>query len=219
MERYPNIMEALKACEEKHFFLFDMDGLLFDTERLFMEQLAIVMKEHGYILTKEIYQQSLGLAGQPLKRLMLEHYGEDYPFEEMGRISRDRVSMVADTVGLCLKPEISQVLEYLRDKGHVCGVASSTDSKYVEQYLKKAGIADYFQEIVGGEMVTHSKPEPEIFLKCMKLCGGSPELSVVLEDSENGVRAGKAAGMTTICIPDLKWPGKDVEDSIDYLVG
>lgn len=219
MERYQSVLEVLKQCGDKNFFLFDMDGLLFDTERLFMEQLAIVMHEHGYILTKEIYGQSLGLAGEPLKNLMLGYYGEDYPFERMGQLSRDRVSMVASTVGLCLKPGIVQALEYLKKQEKICGVASSTNSKYVREYLESGGIASYFQEVVGGEMVTRSKPDPEIFIKCMNLCGGSPENTVVLEDSTNGVLAGKAAGMTTICIPDLKWPGKEMEESIDYLVG
>ena len=162
MVYYKTILEAAKHFEEKKAFLFDMDGLIFDTEQLFMEQLAIVMKEHGYTLTKEFYIQSLGLTGETLKSLMCGAYGEEYPFAELSAESRRRVSIVAETVGLRVKPGIRQLLGWLCEHHKNCAVVSSTHAKYVRKYLEYAGIDSYFKEVIGGDMVERSKPEPDI---------------------------------------------------------
>ena len=210
MKRYPDIISAAKDYGHAWGFIFDMDGLLFDTERLFMEQLALAMAEEGYRLTREVYCRSLGLGGRELEQLMLSEYGRDYPFAEMGRRTRERVDIIADTVGLVLKPGIVELLEWLRGQGICCAVASSTNSSSVKKYLQRTGILSYFSAVVGGDMVEHSKPEPDIFLLACDLCGLKPDQAVVLEDSENGVRAAVAAGIPVICVPDLKEPGSEV---------
>lgn len=127
--------------------------------------------------------------------------------------------MIADTVGLMIKPQIPEALQYLQEQGALCAVASSTNSDAVKHYLGRAGILQYFQEIVGGEMVEKSKPEPDIFLLACKRLGQKPEECVVLEDSENGVRAAKKAGCSVICVPDLKQPSEEAAELADYLVG
>lgn len=218
MKEYTDLIQAAKEFPEAEAFIFDMDGLLFDTEQLFMEQLAIVMKEQGYTLTKEVYCKSLGLAGERLKELMLTTYGENYPFEECGAESRRRVSMVADTVGLRIKPQIVELLSWLQEHHIRCAVASSTNSEHVERYLEKSGICSYFSAVIGGEMVEQSKPEPEIFLLACEKLGVAPDASVVLEDSENGIRGAHRAGTAVVCIPDLKEPDVSVQSYIDVLV-
>lgn len=218
MKTYFNLLDAAKEFSDKACFLFDMDGLLFDTEQLFMEQLAVVMAEYGYRLTKEVYEQSLGLGGTALRNLMCGIYGEDYPFLETGQESRRRVSVIAETVGLRIKPQIPQLLQWLQKNQKICAVASSTSSEFVNKYLVQAELRNYFSNIIGGEMVQHSKPEPEIFLLASEECGVNPEDTVVLEDSENGIRAAYAAGMSTLCIPDLKMPSREVCDLIDVMV-
>lgn len=218
MVYYKTILEAAKHFTEKRAFLFDMDGLIFDTEQLFMEQLAIVMKEHGYTLTKELYVQSLGLTGETLKNLMCGAYGEDYPFAELGAESRRRVSIVAETVGLRVKPGIRALLEWLREQHKNCAVVSSTHAEYVRKYLEYAGIDSYFMEVIGGDMVEKSKPEPDIFLLGCEKTGVTPDEAVVLEDSENGIRSASRAGIATICVPDLKFPGEQVLPLIDVIV-
>lgn len=218
MKIYRDLLEAAEQMKEARCFLFDMDGLIFDTERLFMEQLAVVMAERGYVLTREVYEKSLGMAGDALKELMCGIYGENYPFYEMGQESRRRVSVVAETVGLRVKPQIRELAEQLRQQGKLCAVASSTASEYVRKYLEQAGLAFYFSQVIGGEMVTHSKPEPEIFLMACQKCEVKPSEAVVLEDSENGIRAAYVAGIRSICIPDLKEPCDEVRNMIDIMV-
>lgn len=213
-----DLLQAVKSCSEKRAFLFDMDGLIFDTERLFMEQLAVVMKEYGYELTREIYSETLGTCGELLVQLMKSHYGNDYPFGEISQEADKRVKIVAETVGLSMKPQIQEVLWYLKETGIPCAVASSTNSGTVELYLKKAGIYDYYKVIVGGEMVEVSKPEPDIFLLACEKMGLEPKECVVLEDSENGVRAAHAAGCDVICVPDLKDPSCEVLNLTNIIV-
>ena len=189
MRDYHNILDAAQSFESAWGFIFDMDGLIFDTERLFMEQLAVVMAERGYRLSREVYCKSLGLTGKSLEKLMLTEYGMDYPFAQLGRIAREHVDAIA-----------------------------ATRSDIVERYLEGAGIRKYFSVIVGGEMVERSKPEPDIFLKAAHLCGLKPEQAVVLEDSENGVRAAVAAGIPVICVPDLKMPEDEVRRMANIVV-
>lgn len=218
MKEYSDIMTAAKEFGNAKGFLFDMDGLLFDTERLFMEQLAVLMAEKGYRLTREVYSRSLGLTGRALEKMMLSEYGGDYPLRELGHKARERVDIVADTVGLQIKPQIPELLAWLREQGILCGVASSTYSESVRKYLEKTGLLSYFSVIVGGEMVEHSKPEPDIFLLACEKCGLHPRQAVVLEDSENGVRAAAAAGIPVICVPDLKQPSPEVCQLVSALV-
>ena len=174
MRDYHNILDAAQSFESAWGFIFDMDGLIFDTERLFMEQLAVVMAERGYRLSREVYCKSLGLTGKSLEKLMLTEYGMDYPFAQLGRIAREHVDAIAATVGLELKPDIVTLLQWIRRQGLKAAVASSTRSDIVERYLEGAGIRKYFSVIVGGEMVERSKPEPDIFLKAAEKAHAAP---------------------------------------------
>ena len=183
-----------------------------------MEQLSVVMGEQGYQLTREIYCDTLGLSGDTLRERMQGYYGAGYPFREISRTARERVNHIAESVGLSVKPEITAILEVLKKKKSPCAVASGTRSDYACKYLEIAGLSGYFQAVVGGEQVSRSKPAPDIFLLAAEKLSVSPKDCVVLEDSENGVRAGRAAGCMTVCVPDLKLPRREFYEDIDYMV-
>lgn len=189
--------------------VFDMDGLIFDSERLFMEYLGKAMEERGCTLTREIYVRSLGLDKNAAAAYMKSVYGEDYPFGELSEKARKGMEAAA-VRGLPVKKGIRELLGYLRDNGVECVVASSTETRFVKMYLEYAGLSEYFSEMIGGETVRKSKPDPEIFLKAL----GSTEKdrAVIFEDSENGVRAALNAGIAVICIPDMKRPGGELLD-------
>lgn len=197
----------LKISPEK--VIFDMDGLIFDTENLFMRELGKVMAEGGYTLTRERYVKTLGLTGEILKNTMLEYYGSDYPHAEMSRKARASVDKAALNGELTVKPGIRDLLVHLKEKGIPCAVASSTHTVYVEKYLTAAGLRGYFDEVIGGEMAARSKPAPDIFLKALN--GTKPVKALVLEDSENGIKAAHAAGIPVICIPDMVYPSPECE--------
>ena len=207
--------------------IFDMDGLIFDSERLFSSELAVTMNEYGYRLTKENYIRTLGRSFDDARILMKEMYGEDYPFDEISNITRKRVSELTPDI----KPGIPELLDFFKNNGVECCVASSTAGRYVVENLENTGLKNYFSFVVGGEEVERSKPAPDIFLAALKKAGtpnisdstlslsgrsgsgnalsnGSgalpPDSALVLEDSESGVRAAISAKIPVICIPDMK---------------
>ena len=187
--------------------VFDMDGLIFDSERMFMRSLGEAMAEEGYTLTPEIYVNTLGLDSRLVTEYMKSVYGSDYPVYEMGQKAREKMSEAAKS-GLPVKKGIINLLEYLKNNNIECVVASSSETRFVRMYLEGAGLSDYFTELIGGETVTMSKPNPEIFLKA--LGDTKKENAVVFEDSENGVKAAINAGIAVICIPDMKKPSDEV---------
>lgn len=209
VKKYSDLIEAVKSFENKKAVIFDMDGLIFDSERVFMEQLAVVMEERGYKLTRDIYTQTLGLGGSKLEEVMYGYYGKEYPFKECGHIAQDRVATIASTVGICVKPQIRELLKELKTDGIMCAVASSTKTEFVKIYLENAGLDCYFDVIIGGEMVKRSKPEPDIFILACEKLNVLPNEAVVLEDSDNGVAAAYAAGIPAICVPDLREPSEN----------
>lgn len=189
--------------------IFDMDGLIFDSERVFMRELAAVAKDYGYNVTEENYVRSLGLTGDTLYKLKREIYGDDYPHYEISRKARDRVDNIALTGGLPIKSGIRELLEFLSENKIPCVVASSTHARYVEKYLEASGLRKYFDKIIGGDMVSKSKPEPDIFLAAV---GDTvPKDCLVLEDSINGIIAASRAGIPVVCIPDMVYPPEDIK--------
>lgn len=187
--------------------IFDMDGLIFDSERAFMENLKHTMEEYGYKLRLEVYLSMLGANSASCKATMKKNYGEDYPYEEISQKARERFNSDLKK-NLVIKKGIKELLIYLKENNIKASVASSTLSVYVKNYLETAGIAEYFDTVIGGDMVTKSKPEPDIFLKA--LCGTAPEEGLVLEDSKNGILAAYNGHIPVICIPDMAVHGEDI---------
>lgn len=188
--------------------IFDMDGVIFDSESVFMRELGEVMKPYGYVMRRENYIQTLGLTADALKSLVLDIYGADYPHEELSAITRDRVGRIARKGELPIKDGIIELLSWLKEKNIQCAVASSTKKRYVTEYLNAAGIAGYFDTVIGGDDVARSKPAPDIFLAA--LGNAAPCDALVLEDSENGICAAANAGIPVICIPDMVFPSGEV---------
>lgn len=181
--------------------IFDMDGLIFDTERLFMQELKKAMQNKGYTLTLEIYTRMLGMNAKMCQKHMLDNYGPDYPYHEISAQARAAVNAMKT---LPVKPGIRELLEFLNEKGVKCAVASSTNSEYVKKYISDNNLGKFFDCIIGGDMVVKSKPEPDIFLLACSKLGLSPADTIVFEDSESGIKAAVRGKMRVICIPDMK---------------
>lgn len=192
--------------------IFDMDGLLFDTERLIEKCLHKIMAERGYTLTHEIFEKILGVNAVCYKNTMLEIFGENYPHDEISGTVRIMANERMAAEGVPIKTGISELLQYLYENGIKCAVASSTDVAHVKNYIKSCGFDKYFDAVIGGNMVENSKPAPDIFLKACEETGIDPHDAVVFEDSENGIRAAVNADIPVICIFDMKRHSKEICD-------
>ena len=186
--------------------IFDMDGVIFNTEELFMKLLIKNTAKRGYVLTEKMYTDTIGLAGDKLINQMYDFFGNNYPFYELSNETRNDIATHISENGIEVKSGIRELLIHLNDKNITCVVASSTNSKYVFDYLESAGLSQYFKAVFGGEMVENSKPAPDIFLKAMNDSGFDSSQSLVIEDSQNGILAAYNASIPVVCIPDLKYP-------------
>ena len=188
--------------------IFDMDGLLFDTERMFMNLRAKVLAKYGYEHREEDYLKTVGVSGKNLLAILSEIYDKDYPAEAISRETRQLQMEWIEQNGLPILPGIQSLLEWTQEKKIPCCVATSSQRRFAEAFLEKSGLSRFFSFLVGGDEVSLTKPNPEIFLTACQKGGVSPSHALVLEDSENGVLAAANGGIPVLCIPNLKMPDK-----------
>lgn len=174
--------------------LFDMDGTLFDSERLYGE---------GWIragLTEEQYRQLIGRS-RTNNDAMLTAWG--YDPAKLRSIRDAAVEEVLQREGISLKPGARVCLQWLQERGIPAAIATSSPKETAERYLHMTELRSYFALVLSGSNLERGKPFPDIFLEGARLLGERPENCLVAEDSFNGVRAGRNAGMYTVMIPDL----------------
>lgn len=186
--------------------IFDMDGLLFDTERNMYEANTEVMEKYGYQQDFDSYMTTIGMAGDNFFRQLYKIHGPDYPAHEIAAESAELAHRRVLEHGPAVKEGIPELLRFFRDSGSDLCVASSSKTSTVQTYLDLAGLSEYFSFIIGGEAVHRSKPDPEVHEICLDRAGVAPSEALVLEDSENGIHAAYNAGIPVICIVDMKEP-------------
>lgn len=192
--------------------VFDMDGIIFDSERLVIACWKIVAEKYNIPDIEEACYECLGVNSAGTKEKFLIRYGRDFPYDdykaEMSKIYHDNY----DGGRLPMKIGVVELLQYLKEIGVKVALASSTRSSVVIQQLKDAGILEYFQVVIGGDMVTRSKPYPDIFLKACEKLRVKPEESFAIEDSYNGIRAAAAGQLRPLMVPDLMPPTVEMEN-------
>ncbi|MCD7868450.1 MAG: HAD family phosphatase [Clostridiales bacterium] len=194
--------------------IFDMDGTMFDTEPLSARCWILAGKEMGVDMAEEIPLKCRGKTRDAIRRIFLDALGKEFDFELLYRI-KNRIFMESlERDGVILKKGLLPLLRYLRQKNIPAAVATSSGRDRVSRSIARAGVGDYFQACICGDMVKDSKPAPEIFLKAAATLGLSPGDCLVLEDSAAGVLAGKAAGGYTIYIPDMEPVPEDEKQGI-----
>jgi haloacid dehalogenase superfamily, subfamily IA, variant 3 with third motif having DD or ED/haloacid dehalogenase superfamily, subfamily IA, variant 1 with third motif having Dx(3-4)D or Dx(3-4)E len=193
--------------------IFDMDGLMFDSEVIAEMAYKKAVQEFGYEISNEIYYQLLGRNKADAHIIIKELMGEEYPAHEIHKLAHEFKYEHIQEHGLPMKKGLMELLEFAKQKGILMAVASSSDKSIIEGYLKLGGIETYFDYIISGEQVVHSKPNPEIFLRVCRELGVTPKEALVLEDSKNGIMAAVNGNIPVICIPDIL----DHEDEITKL--
>ncbi len=186
----------------KKAVIFDVDGTLLNTERIYMHAWKLVGKENGYDVTDEVLRNTRAISRAQASLIFKAALGESFDYESyFPRRIEIAEELIAQSSDL-LMPGVLDTLDFLRANHIPTAVASSTDRAKTIAHLEHANLASYFDAFVGGDMVEKGKPNPDIFLKAASLLGVAPEDCIVIEDTAAGIRAASAAGMTPVLIPD-----------------
>lgn len=192
-------------------FIFDMDGILFDTERISSTFWKKILKKYGYDMNDEIYLTLIGRNSKAGDEMLIERYGKDIPIEKIrGEKDIDMLKFIHEN-GVPVKKGVHELLDFLAQKEYKVAVATSTCREKAVELLEMTGIKDKVTVIICGDDVVNSKPDPEIFLKAAEKLAVDPKRCIVFEDSPVGVEAAYNGGMKAINVPDLKKPDKDTK--------
>ena len=198
--------------------IFDMDGLMFDTERIAQEAWARAAAEFGYEYPDHVYQGVIGRARPDVERYSMQAFGADFPFKAVYRAKARYMLESLEQNGVPLKAGLLDLLDWLEAHSLPAAVASSSPRAAVLRNLELAGLAaERFGALVGGDEVQRGKPAPDIFLEVVRRLGMPPEDCLVLEDSNAGIKAAHTAGLLAVMIPDIK-PPTDETRALAYRV-
>lgn len=186
--------------------IFDMDGLLLDSERIALDTFLEACRTFGFQPDRNIYMRCIGTNFSRVKEILMEGYGETFPYDDVFKLWTEKYTSEAFEKPVPLKDGAQELLKRIRSDRIPMAVATSTAYDKAVLKLKNAGILDFFKVIIAGDQVENSKPDPEIYRKAAEGLGVSAGDCLVFEDSNNGVRSAHAAGMEVVQIPDLVEP-------------
>ena len=189
--------------------IFDMDGLMIDTENVTYQCYKDVLKTMNLEMTKAFYTTLLGRTMEATRRAMFDQYGEDFPIEEVAKKVHQLMDEQFAREGVPLKDGLVKLLTYLKEHHYKTMIATSSRRERVNALLTDNGILNYFDDVICGDEVEHGKPAPDVFLNACQKLNVQPSEALVLEDSEAGIQAAYDAKVPVYCIPDLKQPGED----------
>lgn len=198
--------------------LFDMDGVLFDTERMTAHILDQLGAELGYGKMSVVKPYVIGIRGTDMRSVYTRFFGRDFPYEDFMKIYRRRQDEEVRAHGVPVKPGLYRLLGYLKKEGFKTALATSTARERVLRYLKQTGIAEDFDGVVCGDMIEKSKPDPQIYLTAAESVGTAPQDCIVVEDSPAGCEAGWRAGARVVMVPDLVQPDERIRPMLTACV-
>lgn len=189
--------------------IFDMDGLMIDSERVTYEGYCIECEKLGYTMNKAFYRQILGLPKPSIFRKFHKAFGEDFPIEEIMQRVHAYMEEEFSTKGVPIKEGLIELLSYLKERHIPTMIATSSNRVRVDRILSQSGLTPYVQDVICGDEVERGKPNPDIFLNACAKLHVETSCALVLEDSEAGIQASYDAGVDVICVPDMKDPSEE----------
>ena len=189
--------------------LFDMDGTLLDTERIYQKYWKMAADEAGYEVTPAQLLEFRSSDTAFGRRRMREITGSETAYDEIRVIRKERMDPVMEEIELPLKPGVTEALQMLRAHGAFLAVATATEEERARHYLSRAGLLSWFDRVISAHMVARGKPAPDVYLHACKVAGVAPEQAFAVEDAPNGVISASEAGCRVIMIPDLSGPEED----------
>lgn len=190
--------------------IFDMDGVLLDSEALDHKCWYEIADENGLKEIDDVFFKTIGRTEDACIRLLKDKYGDDFDGAWFRAATLERFDEMAERDGMPVKPYAAECLKGLKDAGVKLALASSTNIDRVRRQLGETHLLEYFDEVIGGGMFKKSKPDPEVFLLACEKIGANPAETYVIEDSFNGIRAAHAGGMLPIMVPDLVQPNSEI---------
>ena len=197
--------------------IFDMDGVLIDSERQSNEGWLWAAGQLGVDMPMWLIDSFKGAPAELCCKFFDDYYKGVIDYWEAKELRTQHVYKIRETEGIPVKKGVKDIFEYIRNNGLKCAVATSTRRESAEKTLHEIEVWDYLDAVVYGDEVEHGKPEPDIFLRAAKAIGISPSEAVVVEDSINGIKAGYAADMRVVHIPDTIAIDDDIR-KLTYMV-
>ena len=192
--------------------IFDMDGLMIDSERVTFECYQERLKDMNLTMDEEFYKTLLGKPIKGIYQRFYDVYGNDFPIQNVIQDVHQLMAERFETEGVPVKKGLVELLHNLKDNNYKTIVATSSNRDRVDKILSQAKITEFFDDSICGDEVTKGKPNPEVFLKSCQKLGVNVDEAIVLEDSEAGIQASYDANIKVICIPDMKYPEKQYEE-------
>lgn len=190
--------------------IFDLDGTLIDTERLYRMYWPKALAHFGYDLSDEraLMLRSLGRPFAPEQ--FKKWYGKDFDYPKVRTYRKELIEAHIAEHGVDAKPGVRELAEKLAEMGITVAIATATDPERTERYLSLAGLQGIFHTIISATMVPHGKPAPDIYLYACQTLGLAPGECLAVEDAPNGVRSAYAAGCPVVMIPDQTEPDEEL---------
>ena len=190
--------------------IFDMDGLMFDTERICVLAWDYAGEKMGIGKAGYMVLKTLGMNRVQTGEMWKREFGEKYDRLGLHKHTQEFMKDYYEENVLPVKKGLYILLDYLKDSGYKLAVASSSQRAEIEEHLRDARVSEYFQVVIGGDMIERSKPDPEIYLKACEMLNEAPENCYALEDSKNGLLAAHRAGCIPLMVPDLWEPDDEI---------
>ena len=199
--------------------VLDMDGLMLDTEPIYKSAWQQAAAELGFDLDDQWYSRLIGRPNPDCERELMHRFGSEFPMSRFKARWPKLWQSSVNAQGIPTKTGLLALLSFVEEHALLSAVATSSDGAYTEFSLRSAGLVDRFKAVVTGDQITRGKPAPDIYLEAAQRLGLEPTECVALEDSDAGVLAASAAGMVTLCIPDLKPPSQAAAHAASCVLG
>jgi HAD superfamily hydrolase (TIGR01509 family) len=189
--------------------LFDMDGLLIDSEAVYIEAMQAAARSLDRDMPLAFCHSMIGIPARECNVMIQDLYGAGFGLEEFRTVYSINVKQLM-AVRIPVKPGVAELLDFLDERGLPRAIATSAGRATVEHHLGRAGLLDRFQALATRDDVVHAKPHPDVFLEAARRLGVAPERCVAFEDSNPGLTAAHAAGTMAIMVPDILQPTPEV---------
>lgn len=197
--------------------VFDMDGVIFDSERAVTECWKVIAEKYNIPNIHEACVECMGTTRDATREIMFRRYGNDFPYGEYKKEVSDLFMEKYGEGRLPKKPGVEELLSFLKEKNIKIALASSTRKAVVEKELTDAKLIHYFDKVICGDMVQRSKPEPDIFMKACDELGVKYDEGIAIEDSYNGIKSASRAKMHPIMVPDMAPVTDEMEQLADEI--